>query len=128
MSENENADCNLPIPKSGSPKYHAKPTFLEMALETMQFPPDWDCDAWLRCNDIDTPEKLADLHYAVHKRCSRGMFQVSNISERQFTITGENSTLTIPHDGMRDYMISQLRNLNVRVMRRTGRTNGRGAK
>ena len=114
-------DCTLPLPRSGSRWNHAKPTLFEMAMETSQFPPDWDCDAWLRFNEINTSEKLADLQYALYHRCSRGAFRVSRSGGRGFEIVGENSTLTVPNNGMRQYMISQLRKLTVRVMRRAWR-------
>ncbi len=104
MLEDENAGWNLPMPRSGIPSFYATPTFLEMAMGAMQFPSDWDCDAWLRCNDITTAEKLADLHYALHHRCSQGVFQVSKSSDREFKIPGECSTLTVPHNGMRQYI------------------------
>jgi hypothetical protein len=82
------------------------------------FPPELDCDLWLRCNSLNSFEKLADLHYALYHRCSKGVFQVSKTSERQFKIAGDHTTLTVPNEGSRQYLVYQLRKLTVREMRR----------
>lgn len=121
MSSKDETANNAQLPPKGAFWNPAKPTLFEMAMLHSQFPADWDCDVWLRVNDISTSKRIADVRYAVNHRCSKGVFLVANCSDREFKITGEYSTLTIPHDGMRQYMIYQLRKLAAEVRRRARR-------
>ena len=126
MSEDEKADCTPLLPSSGSPWYGTKRKIQEMKASL--FPPELNCDVWLRCNGLNSSEQLGDIHYALYHRCSQGAFCVSKTDDRQFEIAGEHSTLIVPNDGSRQYLISQLRKLTVRAMRRAWRAGNREVK
>jgi hypothetical protein len=126
MSEDEKADCPLLPPIGDAPWYRTKRKIQEM--EASLFPPELDCDIWLRCNAVNSSEKLADLRYALYHGCSRGAFRISKTDGRHFEIAGEHSTLKVPNDGSRRYLISQLRKLTVRAMRRAWRAGNREAR
>ena len=126
MSDNKQVDFTQLLPNSDQPRCPTKRRIQEMVSSL--FPPELDCDLWLRCNSLKSSEQLADLHYALHNRCSKGVFQVSTTSERQFKIAGDHSTLTVPNEASRQYLIFQLRKLTVRAVRRAWRASKREAK
>ncbi len=120
MSEKETPDCTLLPPSDDSSWRRTKRKFLE--LDGSLFPPKSNSDAWVRCNGLNSPEQLADLHYALSNRCSHGRFRLAQLDERQFEIAVNHSTLIVPNEGSRQYLLVLLRKLIVRAMRRAWRS------
>ena len=91
-------------------------------MEALPFSPELDCDVWLRFNCLN-PEQASDLGHALYQTdAAEAHFKLSKTNERRFVIAGDHSTLIVPHDGYRQYLLFQLRELTVRGMRRAWRS------
>lgn len=74
-----------------------------------KFPPDEDIELWLKHNEPQTFQQLADIRYVLYHRCSRSEFSVGRAVGDQFDLIGRRSTLRVVNDEARHYLLWKLR-------------------